>query len=57
MAKEERDKELPASKLFTADGKPIRVLSTSLGIALLANAMFIPGGAELARILLRANHS
>lgn len=57
MAKEERDKELPASKLFTADGKPIRVLSTSLGIALLANAMFIPGGAGLARILLRANHS
>ncbi|OMD36834.1 hypothetical protein [Paenibacillus odorifer] len=45
MAKEERDKELPASKLFTADGKPIRVLSTSLGIALLANAMLIPGGA------------
>ncbi|HEY4429987.1 MAG TPA: hypothetical protein VGN87_03005 [Paenibacillus sp.] len=45
MAKEERDKELASSRLFTSDGKPIRVLSTSLGIALLANAMFIPGGA------------
>jgi len=43
MAKDERDKELPVSKLFTPEGKPIRVLSTSLGIALLANAMFIPG--------------
>lgn len=47
MAKDEqdKDKELLVSKLFTSDGKPIRVLSTSLGIALLANAMFIPGGA------------
>lgn len=45
MAKDEQDQELPVSKWFTADGKPIRVLSTSLGIALLANAMFIPGGA------------
>lgn len=46
MAKDDKDKELPISKLFTSDGKPIRVLSTSLGIALLANAMFIPGGAS-----------
>lgn len=29
--------------LFSPDGKPIRVLSTSLGIALLANAFLIPG--------------
>ena len=46
MAKDERDKGLPVSKLFNPDGKPIRVLSTSLGIALLANAMFIPGAAS-----------
>ncbi|CQR58871.1 hypothetical protein [Paenibacillus riograndensis] len=37
-------KESAASRLFTPDGKPLRVLSTSLGIALLANALFIPGG-------------
>ncbi|MEF2966053.1 hypothetical protein V3851_09435 [Paenibacillus sp. M1] len=35
-------------KLFTPDGKPIRVLSTSLGIALLANAFLVPGGAASA---------
>lgn len=46
MAKDERDNEQSVSKLFTSEGKPIRVLSTSLGIALLANAMFIPGGAS-----------
>ena len=46
MAKDERDKGLTVSKLFNPDGKPIRVLSTSLGIALLANAMFIPGAAS-----------
>ncbi|WP_412761694.1 hypothetical protein [Paenibacillus macerans] len=35
--------EEPAgSKFFTPDGKPLRVLSTSLGIALLANAFLIP---------------
>ncbi|MGN7762305.1 hypothetical protein [Paenibacillus sp. 22594] len=44
MAKDEQEKEPVASRLFTPDGKPIRVLSTSLGIALLANALFIPGG-------------
>jgi hypothetical protein len=37
-------REPAGSRLFNADGKPLRVLSTSLGIALLANAMFIPGG-------------
>ncbi|MRN54067.1 hypothetical protein [Paenibacillus monticola] len=45
MSKDEKAKELAVSKLFTSEGKPLRVLSTSLGIALLANAMFIPGGA------------
>ncbi|MNO41412.1 hypothetical protein D3C76_315860 [compost metagenome] len=45
MAIDEQAKEPAASRLFTPDGKPIRVLSTSLGIALLANALFIPGGA------------
>ncbi|ULO07746.1 hypothetical protein H1230_02405 [Paenibacillus sp. 19GGS1-52] len=44
MSKEEKAKELAVSKLFTPEGKPLRVLSTSLGIALLANALFIPGG-------------
>lgn len=36
-------KNLPSSKLFTADGKPLRVLSTSLGAALLANAILSTG--------------
>ncbi|WNS42442.1 hypothetical protein [Paenibacillus sp. MMS20-IR301] len=45
MAKYENTKEPAVTRLFTPDGKPIRVLSTSLGIALLANALFIPGGA------------
>jgi uncharacterized membrane protein YgcG len=36
-----KPKGLP--KLFTAEGKPIRVLSTSLGIALLANAVISSG--------------
>ncbi|MEK4046155.1 hypothetical protein NSU18_21190 [Paenibacillus sp. FSL H8-0048] len=45
MAKDESAKEPAISRLFTPDGKPVRVLSTSLGIALLANALFIPGGA------------
>ncbi|WP_341346187.1 hypothetical protein [Paenibacillus sp. FSL H3-0469] len=45
MEKDESAKEPAISRLFTPDGKPVRVLSTSLGIALLANALFIPGGA------------
>lgn len=45
LAKDESAKEPAISRLFTPDGKPVRVLSTSLGIALLANALFIPGGA------------
>ncbi|MHA6531781.1 hypothetical protein [Paenibacillus sp. BAC0078] len=44
MEKDEQAKEPVVSKLFTPEGKPIRVLSTSLGIALLANALFVPGG-------------
>lgn len=44
MAKEEKtNKESATSKFFTPEGKPVRVLSTSLGIALLANAFLIPG--------------
>lgn len=42
VTKDENAKELAISKLFTPEGKPIRVLSTSLGIALLANALFVP---------------
>lgn len=45
MAKDDSSKEPAISRLFTPDGKPVRVLSTSLGIALLANALFVPGGA------------
>jgi hypothetical protein len=45
LAKNENAKEPGVTKLFTPEGKPIRVLSTSLGIALLANALFVPGGA------------
>ncbi|MCA1296279.1 hypothetical protein LBW89_25030 [Paenibacillus sp. alder61] len=36
--------EAAESKLLTPDGKPLRVLSTSLGIALLANAFLVPAG-------------
>lgn len=45
---ENKKKEDGTSKLFTPDGKPLRVLSTSLGIALLANAFLVPGGAVTA---------
>ncbi|MBH5319976.1 hypothetical protein I6N90_19430 [Paenibacillus sp. GSMTC-2017] len=38
-----QENKKPASKLFTAEGKPLRVLSTSLGVALLANAIFSTG--------------
>lgn len=44
MDKDDKAKDLAVSKLFTPEGKPIRVLSTSLGIALLANALLVPGG-------------
>ncbi|WP_044478475.1 hypothetical protein [Paenibacillus antibioticophila] len=36
------------SRLFSSEGKPVRVLSTSLGIALLANAFLIPGEPAMA---------
>lgn len=36
------------SRLFSSEGKTVRVLSTSLGIALLANAFLIPGEPALA---------
>jgi hypothetical protein len=45
LANEDNAKEPAVSRLFNAEGKPLRVLSTSLGIALLANALFVPGGA------------
>jgi len=41
-------KEPFASKFFTPEGKPIRVLSTSLGIALLANGFLISGAGATA---------
>lgn len=49
MENDERKAKEPARdsggpRLLNAEGKPLRVLSTSLGIALLANAMFVPGG-------------
>ena len=45
MANEQQpqDKEKSISKLFTPEGKPIKVLSTSLGVALLANAFLMSG--------------
>ncbi|GIO66688.1 hypothetical protein VQ056_05390 [Paenibacillus sp. JTLBN-2024] len=39
-----QDKDKYPAKLFTPDGKPVRVLSTSLGVALLANAFLLAGG-------------
>lgn len=49
MSSEDKfEKENNGSKLFTPEGKPIKVLSTSLGIALLANAFLVPGGTALA---------
>ncbi|MEC0240964.1 hypothetical protein P4H66_14015 [Paenibacillus dokdonensis] len=45
MANEQQpqDREKSVSKLFTPEGKPIKVLSTSLGVALLANAFLMSG--------------
>ncbi|WP_042200235.1 hypothetical protein [Paenibacillus camerounensis] len=53
MEKEDKQAKEPARdssgpRLLSTEGKPLRVLSTSLGIALLANAMFIPGGVHAA---------
>ncbi|MFC5649751.1 hypothetical protein ACFPYJ_11585 [Paenibacillus solisilvae] len=43
MQQEDKPEEQLRNKLFTKDGKPLRILSTSLGIALLANVALIPG--------------
>ncbi|AZN42010.1 hypothetical protein [Paenibacillus albus] len=40
MKWDEGQAESLRSKLFTRDGKPLRILSTSLGLALIANAAF-----------------
>ena len=41
--KEKRPKDAPPLQLLAPDGKPLKVLSTSLGIALLANALYSAG--------------
>lgn len=43
MANKEKPKEQAVTSLFTPEGKPIRVLSTSLGLMLLANAVMATG--------------
>ncbi|MCU6710611.1 hypothetical protein M6D81_18115 [Paenibacillus sp. J5C_2022] len=43
MTQEQRKNKPASPKLFAEDGKPLKVLSTSLGIALLANAVFSTG--------------
>lgn len=45
MSNEKDKKDQPTSKWLTPEGKPIRVLSSSLGIALLANAFLVSGAA------------
>lgn len=46
MTQEENKNGPLRPRLFTPDGKPLRVLSTSLGIALLANALYATGAAS-----------
>ncbi|WP_168119701.1 hypothetical protein [Paenibacillus sp. HB172176] len=43
MKNEEKMKDQTSSRLFTSEGKPVRVLSTSLGLALLANIVMASG--------------
>lgn len=43
MNQEQRKSKPTSPKLFAEDGKPLKVLSTSLGVALLANAVFSSG--------------
>ncbi|MFD0960102.1 hypothetical protein [Paenibacillus chungangensis] len=43
MNQEQSNNKTASPKLFAADGKPLKVLSTSLGVALLANAVFSSG--------------
>ena len=38
-----KEDDLLKSKLFSKEGAPLRILSTSLGVALLANVVFMPG--------------
>ena len=42
MNQEDKSSRSLKNRLFTEEGKPLRVLSTSLGIALLANVLIIP---------------
>lgn len=44
MQPDKSEEQLLKNKLFTKEGAPLRILSTSLGIALLANIAFAPGG-------------
>nr|WP_232436786.1 hypothetical protein [Paenibacillus senegalimassiliensis] len=46
--REHTTQDSAGSKFLTSEGKPLRVLSTSLGIALLANAFLIPGSGATA---------
>ncbi|MBM7568602.1 hypothetical protein [Paenibacillus sacheonensis] len=46
--KPDKPDDLIRNKLFTSDGKPLRILSTSLGIALLANVAFLPHASHAA---------
>lgn len=48
MQREDKPEEQLKNKLFTKEGKPLRILSTSLGIALLANVALMPGAANAA---------
>ncbi|WP_123040197.1 hypothetical protein [Cohnella candidum] len=48
MNKDDKQAEQLSARLFTKDGKPLRILSTSLGIALLANVTLMPAGASSA---------
>lgn len=45
LKREDGPDEQLKTKLFSKDGKPLRILSTSLGIALLANVTLMPGAA------------
>jgi len=46
--KRRKDAEPPQLQLLAPDGKPLKVLSTSLGIALLANALYSAGAPRTA---------
>jgi hypothetical protein len=46
MTWDDKSEEQLKNKLLTRDGKPLRILSTSLGIALLANLAFSPNASS-----------